>query len=64
MSNRKINYNRPVPSSEQVKDRQSFDDIISQVTVNPTPFFKSIGFWGAIGSSVIALTLLTYQFIN
>ncbi len=64
MSNRKINYNRPVPSSEKVKERQNFDDVLNQVTTVPTPFFKSIGFWGAIGSSVIALTFLTNHYFN
>lgn len=64
MSNRKINYNREVPSSESIKKKENFENILSQVSQTPSPFFKSIGFWGAIGSSVIAMTLLTYQFIN
>ena len=64
MSNRKINYNRPVPSSDSIKKRQNFDDVLNQVVAVPTPFFKSLGFWGAIGSSVIAITLLTNQYFN
>ena len=64
MSNRKINYNRPVPSSNTVKKHQNFNDVLNQVATVPSPFFKSIGFWGAIGSSVIALTLLTNYFYN
>ncbi len=64
MSNRKINYNRPVPSSEKVKERQNFDDVLNQIATVPAPFFKSIGFWGAIGSSVIAFTFLTNQYFN
>lgn len=64
MSNRKINYNRPVPSTHSIKKRQNFNDVLTQVATVPSPFFKSIGFWGAIGSSVIALTLLTNYFFN
>ena len=64
MSNRKINYNRPVPDRETVRKHQEFEQILKQVSAVPKPFIKSIGFWGAVGSSVIALTLVSYQYLN
>jgi hypothetical protein len=64
MSKRKINYNRPVPDRETVRKHQDFEQVLKQVSVVPKPFIKSIGFWGAVGSSVIALTLVSYQYLN
>lgn len=57
-----INYNRWIISSKEIKEHQNFKKIIEEYQKEPTPFFKSIGFWGRIGVSCIFLVFLIYHF--
>ena len=57
MNNRKINLDRPKISSEEIKSRQSFDEVLANLKVLKKPFYKKTWFWGTTGLATAALAI-------
>ena len=64
METKKVNIDRPAVSSKEISDRQNFDQLMMVVKQPPNPFMKTVGFWGTIGSAVLAVFFLTKMIIN
>ncbi|MEX2484494.1 MAG: hypothetical protein WED10_08040 [Brumimicrobium sp.] len=64
MNNRKIIYEPGHISSDEIKSRQDFGAVISNLKKPPSPYWKLTGFWGAIGTSIIALLLYNNYFLK
>jgi hypothetical protein len=64
MNNRKIIYEPENISSEEIKQRRDFDNVISSLKKPPSPFWKLTGFWGTIGTSIIALLIYNNYFLK
>jgi len=64
MNNRKIIYEPEIISSEEIKQRRDFDNVISNFKKPPSPFWKLTGFWGTIGTSIIALLIYNNYFLK
>ncbi|MDX1652913.1 MAG: hypothetical protein R3277_10505 [Brumimicrobium sp.] len=64
MNNRKIIYGPKSISSEEIKKKQNFENIITGLKKPPSTLWKITGFWGAIGTSIIALLLYNNYFKN
>lgn len=64
MNNRKIIYDPEKISSEEIKQRRDFDNVISSFKKPPSPFWKLTGFWGTIGTSIVALLIYNNYFLK
>lgn len=64
MENRKININRTKISTQEIKNRQNFNQIVSVIKHPPNPFWKSLGFWGTTGLASLAVFFVTKLFLN
>lgn len=64
MNNRKIIYEPEKITSEEIKQRRDFDNVISSLKKPPSPFWKLTGFWGTIGTSIIALLIYNNYFLK
>jgi hypothetical protein len=64
MNNRKIIYEPEKITSEEIKQRREFDNVISSLKKPPSPFWKLTGFWGTIGTSIIALLIYNNYFLK
>lgn len=64
MNNRKIIYEPEKITSEEIKQRRDFDNVISNLKKPPSPFWKLTGFWGTIGTSIVALLIYNNYFLN
>lgn len=64
MENRKININRKKISSQEIKNRQDFTNIVKVIKHPPNPFWKSLGFWGTTGLASLAVFFVTKLFLN
>lgn len=59
---RKVVYNRWKIPSEEIQKEQNFDSILKDLKKDSVWHWKSIGFWGTVGTSAVALFLLISQF--
>ncbi|HZH86220.1 MAG TPA: hypothetical protein VFD77_02815 [Brumimicrobium sp.] len=59
---RKIMYNRWKVSSEEIKKHQDFKAILKKVEYDSSWQWKSIGFWGTVGTTAVALFFLVIHF--
>jgi hypothetical protein len=64
MNNRKIIYEPDNISSEEIKKRRDFDTVISSLKKPPSPFWKLTGFWGTVGTSIVALLIYNNYFLK
>ena len=64
MENRKININRTKISTQEIKNRQDFNQLVSVIKHPPNPFWKSLGFWGTTGLASLAVFFVTKLFLN
>lgn len=64
MNNRKIIYEPEKISSEEIRQRRDFDNVVSSLKKPPSPFWKLTGFWGTIGTSIIALLIYNNYFLK
>ncbi|GEM_PF-3247858 len=54
MNRRKVIFNRTVPSSRSIKEREDFDQLLEQYAQSKHPYFSRIAFWGTVGGAVVA----------
>nr|WP_299201571.1 hypothetical protein [uncultured Brumimicrobium sp.] len=54
----KLIYNRWKVSSDEIKKNQNFDALVKKVKKNSSWQWQSIGFWGTVGVSTVALFFL------
>ena len=54
----KLIYNRWQVSSEEIKKNQDFDALVRRVEKDSSWQWKSIGYWGTVGTSAVALFFL------
>lgn len=59
---RKIIYNRWKVPSEEIEKNQDFDAILNGLHKESKVYWKSIGFWGTVGTSAVALFLVITLF--
>ncbi|PWH86366.1 hypothetical protein [Brumimicrobium oceani] len=59
---RKVVYNRWKVPSEEIQKQQDFDSILKGLKKDSTGYWKSIGFWGTVGTSAVALFFVISQF--
>jgi hypothetical protein len=59
---RKVVYNRWKVPSEEIQKQQNFDSILKDLKKDSAIYWKSIGFWGTVGTSAVALFFLITQF--
>ncbi len=65
MEKHKINLDRPEISSEEIKAKQNFDQIIKNYHVTPKSFLQKGWFWGTVGlASIAAVTVFTFTSLN
>ncbi|MDX1446406.1 hypothetical protein [Lishizhenia sp.] len=57
MNNRKMNLDRPKISSEEIKSRQNFDQILGNLKALHKPFYKKTWFWGTTGLATVAVAI-------
>lgn len=61
----RVNLDRPKVSSEEIKAKQNFDQIIKNYHVTPKSFFQKGWFWGTVGlATVAAVTVFTFTSLN
>lgn len=58
MESKKINFNRPIISTEEINKRQNFDAVLMQLKTVKPYLFKKILFFGSIGISCISGIIL------
>lgn len=59
---RKLVYNRWKIPSEEIQKQQDFDAILKKVQKERVEYWKSIGFWGTVGTSTVALFFIISNF--
>ena len=64
MKTQKIILDRQIISSYEIASRRNFNQILNQLNAPPSPFWKSIWFWGSTGIASLALLLTTNQLIT
>lgn len=65
MEKHKVNLDRPNISSEEIKAKQNFDQIIKNYHVTPKSFLQKGWFWGTVGlASVAAITVFSFTSIK
>ena len=64
MKTQKIILDRQIISSNEIASRRNFNQILNQLNAPPSPFWKSIWFWGSTGIASLALLLTTNQLIT
>lgn len=64
MNNRKMNLDRPKISSEEIRSRQNFDQILGNLKVPHKPFYKKTWFWGTTGLATVAVAIGLTAFVN
>lgn len=57
MTNRKMNLDRPNLNSEQIRQRQDFDKVLSKHYLLKPPMWKNPWFWGPTGLASIGIAL-------
>lgn len=58
----KLIYNRWKVSTEEIKKHQDFDALVKRVSNDSSWQWKSIGYWGTVGTSAVALFFLVIHF--
>lgn len=65
MEKHKINLDRKKVSSEEIKAKQNFDQVLKNHHVTPKSFLQKGWFWGTVGlASVAAVSILTFTSLN
>jgi hypothetical protein len=59
---RKLIFNRWKLSSEEIKKHQDFDAIVKRIDNDSSWQWKSIGYWGTVGTSAVALFFYVIHF--
>ncbi|MEZ4938182.1 MAG: hypothetical protein R2799_11375 [Crocinitomicaceae bacterium] len=60
-----VNLDRPKVSSEEIKAKQNFDQVLKNYHVTPKSFFQKGWFWGTVGlATVAAVTVFTFTSIK
>lgn len=63
MENRKVILDRAKIASDNIADRQDFNELMKAVKTPPNPLWKSWWFWGGAGIASVSLLLLSKQFL-
>lgn len=59
---RKVVYDRWRIPSEEIQKEQDFQAILKGLKKESTIYWKSIGFWGTVGTSAVALFFIITLF--
>ncbi len=59
---RKVVCDRWKIPSEEIRKQQDFESILNELKKDSNVYWKSIGFWGTVGTSAVALFFLISLF--